>query len=55
MSPSNPSPQSSGGSTEEEEERRYEPEWIEDTKESRPSKHNMAGTHMSPQRLWQYT
>lgn len=36
------------------EERLYEPEEIEDTNETRPSRHNRTGIHMNSQRMWQH-
>lgn len=47
MSPSNPSPQGPGKPSEEEAERLWEPEGMEDAKETRPSRHIRTDTHMN--------
>lgn len=35
--------------------RLYEQAWVEDTKETSPTKHSSIGAHMKSQRLWLYT
>lgn len=47
VSSSNPSPWGSGNLAEEAAERFEEPEGIEDTKETRPSKHSRTNTHIN--------